>query len=46
VPRDSLRARDEELARVRAEAAEAQAELERVRRRIAAPDGRGGRARP
>jgi hypothetical protein len=46
VPRDSLRVRDEELARVRAEAAEAQAELERVRRRIAAPDGRGGRARP
>ena len=46
VPRDSLRARDEELARVRAEAAEAQAELDRVRRRIAAPDGRGGRARP
>lgn len=43
VPRDSLRARDEELARVRAEAATAQAELDRVRRRLTTPAGRGRR---
>jgi outer membrane protein assembly factor BamD (BamD/ComL family) len=40
VPRDSLRVRDEELARLRGEAAEARAELERVRRRLAAQGGR------
>jgi len=43
VPRDSLRVRDEELARVRAEAAAAQAELDRVRRRLTTPAGRGRR---
>jgi hypothetical protein len=37
VPRDTLRARDEELERTRAELASARAELARVRRRIAAP---------
>jgi hypothetical protein len=37
VPRDSLRAREEELVRARAEAAAARAELDRVRRRLAAP---------
>lgn len=43
VPRDTLRARDEELARVRADAADARAELERVRRRLTAPATRGRR---
>jgi hypothetical protein len=40
VPRDSLRVRDEEILRLRTEAAAAQAELARVRRRLAAPTGR------
>lgn len=40
VPRDSLRVRDEELQRARADAAAAQAELDRVRRRLAAPGRR------
>lgn len=40
VPRDSLRARDEALDRMRAELAYARAELERVRRRLAAPPPR------
>jgi hypothetical protein len=41
IPRDTLRARDEELARARTEAAAARAELERIRRRLAAPRARG-----
>lgn len=40
VSRDSLRVRDEELLRVRADAAALQAELDRVRRRLAAPGRR------
>lgn len=40
VSRDSLRARDEELERVRTEAAATQAELDRLRRRLAAPGRR------
>lgn len=40
VPRDSLRARDEELARVKAEALATQLELDRLRRRLAAPGRR------
>lgn len=43
VPRDSLRVRDEELARLRAEAAAALAELDRVRRRLTTPAGRARR---
>ncbi len=42
VPRDSLRARDEELQRARADAAAARAELDRVRRRLMAPARRPG----
>lgn len=38
--RDTLRVRDEELQRARADAAAAQAELDRVRRRLAAPGRR------
>lgn len=37
IPRDSLRPRDEEIARLRAELEQTQAELDRVRRRLAAP---------
>ncbi len=37
VPRDSLRALDDELQRARVEAAAARAELDRIRRRLAAP---------
>ena len=40
VPRDSLRVRDEELQRARADAAAAQTELDRIRRRLAAPGRR------
>lgn len=40
VPRDSLRARDDELARLREALEETRAELERVRRRLAAPGSR------
>ncbi|GJG87667.1 hypothetical protein tb265_28480 [Gemmatimonadetes bacterium T265] len=40
VPRDTLRARDEELQRARADAAAVRAELDRVRRRLAAPGRR------
>jgi hypothetical protein len=39
VPRDSLRVRDEEIARLRIEAATAQAELDRVRRRLGGTPG-------
>ncbi len=41
VPRDSLRVRDEELVRLRTEAAALNAELDRVRRRLTAPPARG-----
>lgn len=37
IPRDSLRPRDEEIVRLRAELDQARAELERVRRRLAPP---------
>lgn len=37
IPRDSLKPRDEELARVRAELEQTRAELDRVRRRLAPP---------
>ncbi|HEY0779575.1 MAG TPA: hypothetical protein VGD56_16525 [Gemmatirosa sp.] len=40
VPRDTLRAREEELQRTRADLSAAQAELDRVRRRLAAPSRR------
>jgi signal transduction histidine kinase len=40
VPRDTLRARDEELSRARTDAAAAQAELDRVRRRLTGVRGR------
>jgi outer membrane protein assembly factor BamD (BamD/ComL family) len=45
VPRDTLRARDDELARLRAELEAVRAELGRVRRRLAAP-GAGARGGP
>ncbi len=37
IPRDSLRPRDEEIARLRAELEQTKAELDRVRRRLAPP---------
>jgi hypothetical protein len=37
IPRDSLKPRDEEIVRLRAELEQARAELERVRRRLAPP---------
>jgi hypothetical protein len=40
VPRDTVRSREQELERTRAELAAARAELDRVRRRIAAPPRR------
>ncbi len=43
VHRDSLRVRDEEIERLRAESAALQAELERIRRRLIAPPSRGPR---
>ncbi len=40
ISRDSLRARDDDLARYRADATAARAELDRIRRRLAAPGRR------